>query len=374
MHLQTSIADIVRQGEFPSPYGLPMLKTDRFTDLLMLNLAWCNDEKHPVEASMMNLFFYPKVEETLSEASTQLTSMPREQLQLTEYSRYWHGTQCLLRPLLVLTDYGRLIVINIIVLSLLALWSLYEVWRHCSPSVGIAFAIVLLLAAFPAVPLCIQYSVCFYIMFLCIIYLLRHEEQGHYASTFFTTGALTAYFDLLTTPLLTLGIPLLICLHNSGKAVRTRRVAQLSACWAVGYVVFWLSKCMVAWLLTGHDIMGAFMEEAVKRSLFGLHTISQSIASHPYLYIAAAVMTCFLIYIGVRWLRQSARSSTFLGRHGWLLLVAAMPILWYGALLEHTVIHFFFTWRMLAITLMAIMLLCLDLRQTTPQTETYHDE
>ena len=177
-HLRTSINHLATQEEYPTAFGLPLLKTDNFTDLLMLNEAWCSDNAHPVNAAMLNNYFLT-VDGDLFKASQLMLTKPVEQFQLSEYSRYWHGIQVVLRPLLVLTDYRHLIIANCILLSLLALWCLYEVWQHCSPALSIVFAVTLLLVAFPAVPLCIQYSVCFYIMFAFVIALLRSKGQRH---------------------------------------------------------------------------------------------------------------------------------------------------------------------------------------------------
>ena len=350
---QTSIAYVVEQGEYPLAFGLPLLKIDNFTDLLMLNEAWCSDNAHPVNAAMMNYFFFPEGG-NMFEASVKMINQPVGQEELTEYSRYWHGFQIVLRPLLVLTDYKTLIVINYILLTLLALWCLCNVWQHCKPSVSISLGIVLLLTAFPAVPLCFQYSVCFYIMFLFIIALLRNKTTRRQdVCSFFTVGALTAFFDLLTTPLLTLGIPLLIYMQGTTEDGRMKRSVQLSASWAAGYASLWLSKCLMAWLLTRQNVLGVFMEEAHMRSALGLNTVSRLITGHFLTCIGIAFLSAVLVVLAMRW----ARRCTCLRRDGWLLFVAALPLLWYAVLLQHTVIHFFFVWRMLAITLMALLLL-----------------
>ena len=354
-HCQTSIAYIVKQGEYPSAYGLPLLKTDNFTDLLMLNEAWCCDDTQPVNASMMNYFFLT-YDDNLFKASWQLITQPSKLPQLQEYSRYWHGFQVILRPLLMLTDYSKLIIVNCILLTLVALWCLYDVWWKCSPIDCMSLALVLLLTAFYAVPLCFQYSVCFYIMFFSVITLLRNKKQRkrnkeHEICSFFTIGALTAFFDLLTTPLLTLGIPLLLYLRSRKQRSRTIGLAvRLSIAWGVGYAVLWLSKCLVAWLLTGHSILNFFMKGVYTRSALGLGSINRLLMAHPLICVVILVMLIVIILL-------ITTHIPFLRRHGWLLFIAAMPFLWYAVLLQHSFIHFFFVWRILAVTLLALMML-----------------
>lgn len=354
-HCQTSIAYIVKQGEYPSAYGLPFLKTDNFTDLLMLNEAWCSDDTQPINASMMNYFFLTN-DDNLFKASWQLITQPTEQPQLQEYSRYWHGFQIVLRPLLVLTDYSNLIIVNYILLILVALWCLYEVWWQCSPMDCILLALVLLLTAFYAVPLCFQYSVCFYIMFFSVITLLQNKKhmnrnKEHEVCSFFTIGALTAFFDLLTTPLLTLGIPLLLYLRSKEQRSRTTGLAvRLSIAWGMGYAVLWLSKCLVAWLLTGHNILNFFMKGVYTRSALGLGSINSLIMTHPIICVAILVILIVIILL-------VTTHIPFLRQHGWHLFIAVMPFLWYAVLLQHSIIHFFFVWRILAITVLSLMML-----------------
>ena len=358
---RASIAYVAGLDEYPQAFGLPLLKTDNFTDLLMLGEAWVSDDTRPVEASMMNFFYLPEGR-SLFDASHELITHPVEQLQLTEYSRYWHGFQIVLRPLLVVADYSRLILANYILLTLLALWCLHDLWRLCSPSASILFGIVLLLVAFPAVPLCFQYSVCFYIMFLFVIALLRSDGiRRQEVCSFFTVGALTAFFDLLTTPLLTLGVPLLVYLGVKEKeAGNLKHTIRLSVSWVSGYAALWLSKCLVAWLLTGHNILGPFMEEVLLRSSLGLNIVRRLIMSHPILCTLTLFLGAALAFLVFRWARRNA----FLSRNGWLLFVAAMPLIWYAALLQHSFIHFLFVWRILAITIMALLLLSPLYRKT----------
>ena len=47
-----SVETLSREGKYPSLLGVPLFRIDTFTDALMLNMAWCADEVHPVDAAM----------------------------------------------------------------------------------------------------------------------------------------------------------------------------------------------------------------------------------------------------------------------------------------------------------------------------------
>ena len=62
-----------------------------------------------------------------------------------------------------------------------------------------------------------QYSAVFIITLVSSLYILLKNNINNIASTFLIIGMVTVFFDLLTIPVLTLGIPLLfyISLHQN---------------------------------------------------------------------------------------------------------------------------------------------------------------
>ena len=68
-----------------------------------------------------------------------------------EYGKYWHGYLVFLRPLLTLLDYGKIRVLNGIVLTILLVIALYLLARRLS--VGIALCFACCCASLPSVPL-----------------------------------------------------------------------------------------------------------------------------------------------------------------------------------------------------------------------------
>lgn len=102
-----------------------------------------------------------------------------------EYGRYWHGYLVILKPLLLLFDYGDLRYINIIFQSILIGWLVALLIEQKLKRVAVAFGISLLILNPIAVMLSLQFSSVYYLMlFACIIiinnsdYLKKAQKYG----------------------------------------------------------------------------------------------------------------------------------------------------------------------------------------------------
>ena len=130
------------------------------------------------------------------------------------YGRYWHGYLIVLKTLLLFLNVSEIRMLNLILQGTLFCILLYLVRKR----IGAVYQIPLLLMEAvlnPIVlPLSLQFSWVYYIGILsAIVFLIR--EKWHPKSIlllFLITGMVTSYVDLLTYPLITLGLPMMIFL------------------------------------------------------------------------------------------------------------------------------------------------------------------
>ena len=127
------------------------------------------------------------------------------------YARYWHGYTVLLRPLLCVFNYWQIRMVNYILLSLLAMFTVFLLYREVGAKFALTFAVTLLISNFMIVPMALQFSTCYYIAFGAICLFLMGSRFTETAKdrilVFFLIGAVCSFMDLLTTPILTLGLP-----------------------------------------------------------------------------------------------------------------------------------------------------------------------
>ena len=363
-----SAEQIEKEGIFRKISGFYLFQIDNMTDCMMMNMAVTADDKHPIHSAMNNYYSYGDLNEgyMAMAINTALTAKedPQVMTEHIHYGRYWQGSQVFLRPLLLITDYHGIRIINYILLSLLLIWLLFLTIHRFGLAVSILFLLSLLLVNIPIVPLSIQFSTCFYLMFLSTIFILTHSNIKSPFIFFFIIGALTSYFDFLTTPQITLGIPLIFLFLQKKKYHNPCwKVFILSLAWLLGYALLWASKWMVAYMLTGDNIMDSVIGSIELRTsdfvVFHGNTISISslffavcskIQWWIWLLIFVFSLLTIFVYIkiqtGILTIRQ----------YKWLLLVAMIVPVWFMLLRNHTIQHIFFTWRALLVCIYSLLL------------------
>ena len=98
----------------------------------------------------------------------------------------------------------------------------------------------------------LQYSFIFIVTLISMIAVLivyKYKKQKFIPIIFFITGALATYFDLLTYPLVTLGMPIvLVALLESRR--KTKLLDQillsikLGVMWAIGYGLLFFTSIL----------------------------------------------------------------------------------------------------------------------------------
>jgi len=116
-HVRLSVAQVADNGPiFTARLGLlEPFKLGTFSDCLILGISYCADSSHPLSASM-NAIFPAKDGSPVAGAHLMLNSPPDGTLQPVVYSRYWHGNQIIIRPLLCVTTVNGIRLLNILLL------------------------------------------------------------------------------------------------------------------------------------------------------------------------------------------------------------------------------------------------------------------
>lgn len=131
------------------------------------------------------------------------------------YARYWHGYLIFVRPLLLLTDYRGLVTLNVTAFLLLFGFCAYRVIKRCNGWTAIALLLSLIIVRVVSLVFCLSFSVSFFLAMLLMIavsYLAGRRRERLLLPLFLASGICIAYFEQLMTPLVALGLPLLLYL------------------------------------------------------------------------------------------------------------------------------------------------------------------
>lgn len=184
---------------------------------------------------------------------------------------------------------------------------------------------------------------------------------------FLVTGILTAFFDLLTYPFVTLGIPLITylavdreCSENLIKSIKDIIFHTVS--WCIGYVGMWGAKWVIASVFTDENVIKEAVDQVMFRS--GHFEKGRSYTTTLWLNFNACnmksiwvVLICLVVYLLVRAVINYRRTGMkpFPGTAA-ILLVSLYPFLWYYLTMHHSSDNSYFTWRELSISVYGVLM------------------
>jgi len=292
-----------------------------------------------------------------------------------EYGRYWHGYLVILKPLLLLFDYGDLRYINIIFQSILIGWLVALLIEQKLKRVAVAFGISLLILNPIAVMLSLQFSSVYYLMLFACIIIIKQKAHIIYSSKyfiyfFFLLGILTSFFDFLTYPAITLGIPLILFLavnENITIYVKLKGIFKAVIFWGLGYGGMWSGKWLIASLLLKSNMFAdAFsnilfrtsMEKDGDKLNWGLVIWRNVRVLLKWPFIILGIIILLFVLLCLIKSGLNGKSKEVMKRIIPYFIISLIPFAWYFFMGNHSYEHYWFTFRELGITCFSA-LICL---------------
>lgn len=334
--LQSELVDI----RVTHSFGLAS-QLDNHTDREMINTSLKSDEVSLIQAAVVE-----------------------------EYSRYWHGYQVLLRPALMLLSYDNIRMVNIFVVFILLFISAHLVAKRVNIIVALCYLGCLLISHIEIFPYSMQFANSYIVMMGAVIYVccdkLLTASLERQALFFISVGSFTNFVDFLTAPLITLGLPLcvLFSILNVRASITFRRnlgtIAVGVVSWGLGYALTWISKWVIAALLTGRSFTEIFLSSVMFRILgddeYPLDRQAMYFANFSTMFpkIVMAILLLCIIALVLLSLRHSKWIKLGVAVAPVLLLVPA-PYIWYFGFANHSQIHYWFTYRAQSVAVLAVL-------------------
>lgn len=290
------------------------------------------------------------------------------------YARYWHGYLVILKPLLSFFSYADIRMMNMMCQMIL-------ICSFCALLVnlfGIKYTMPFFLTLSVLNPIVtglnFQNSTSFYCSIIPAIVMLMYYNNSKKIEKmrffFMIIGIVTVYFDFLTYPIVSLGIPLVLCLlmmsgdKNVWIIIRSELIN--SCYWAVGYCSMWAAKWIVASVILRQDVIGDALSQILFRT--GIEnrdiekiTIFQCWAHVMKVMIKPAYILLFIfsILIAVLFIFLQIRKSKNKLRKVFLyilpyLIVASYPFIWWAGTKNHCIQNSKFVYRDFCIFIFSI--------------------
>lgn len=367
-NMQASAGVFEEEGIYPVLFPWCNSRLDSTTDALILLISACDTEDSPVTQAMSGTWNTLSTAETASNVLAQHygAGVPFDGSE--PYYQYWHGYQVIIRPLLCVLNYSGIRILNgILQTGLLII--LCSLMIRCGLKRYILPYLVCVAMLMPvALAMSLQFSSCYYILTLgsIAILLARDHLDQKDGVIFLYIGIATAYFDFLTYPAATLGIPAVFyCCIRKNSPVRDAFCRGVKVCfsWAVGYGLMWAGKWLFGSLILRKNILAIASDKVTERSSGDgnmLHNIHAALSANiktflhtpvSILVILLAVIFCIVLLRQLRRKQQTvchAASVIFP-----FLVLAIVPIAWYLVTSQHAVIHYWFTNKALMVSVFA---------------------
>lgn len=334
---------------YQSPYYM-----DNFTDALIVNQALTNGR---TELNLWQRMMLVPRKTTGGEECASLHQLVEDDSAMKDYlyPRYWHGSTFLMRILLTLNDYLTLRTFFYLLSSLLLVWVLIGMVRHIGGWSAVLYTLSLISINLFMMQHSIQFVTSLLLALIGSLWVLyRVKESRQLLTLFFVLGSLTTYFDLLTCPLLTWGLPLLVWIvlprSESDKHIVQSLLASLL--WGVGYAATWVAKWLLATATTSVNVFAdATSQASLRASVEDFNrweAVTRNLELVPWLYTTIALV--MLVILAVRHFNREGWRKALL-----CLAVALAPIVWFMALANHSGLHYWFTYRILAVTILGLL-------------------
>ncbi len=351
-------------------------KLDCFTDLLILNTSF-NKGKTEDESVIIRAVENSRYSEVNGNQFVSLEELMDDDsiYNNQEYSRYWHGIQTILRPLLLFLNFEEIIFLLIIVMNILLVIAAIYINKNLSVFHAIAFVFSMIAVGFFIVPISLQYIGAFAITLVSIIIiniLFQKNLEKYLPYLFFIIGGLTVFFDLLTVPALTLGISLIIMIllknkkENNLNIIKTIfEVIKLSIIWCISYIGVFVSKWVIASIVLKRDAITVAINNILFRvngseeypiTRFGAISENFSFLINNVLIalIFISIIACLICMIKYK---KNIKDMKIIIVY---IMISLYPYVWYFVFAGHSTIHAWFTFRLQAITIFAILCILIE--------------
>ena len=333
---------------------------DTFTDGIMMGSVLYDGGESPLEKAV-KIYRYSYTEVESNNVAEILTGYNQNQAATLSYGRYWHGYLSFLRPLCMLFSYDDLRMLGCVIQGGLIIWIALELHRRRKTAVVPFFICVISVTPMVTVS-SLQYMHVYILGLLAMLTVLKAgkwiDRKKLWPEFFAFIGILTSYIDLLTFPLVAFALPLMACFISDNEKLSLRFFFIMAISWAAGYGVFWAMKWVISWLTGYGEELGSALDSVARRSSRpeqGAANRLQAIVLNLRVFQRPGYIAAFLVGAGVI-LAQCVKSGRRFSAQRMLplLMLSAVPFVWYIVLADHSNDHSFYTFRELAVTFFAL--------------------
>ena len=366
-------AKVAKFSYYPRLYkGKDYSQLDNYTEGFVLGMA-----VHKDDLGIRGAFLQPHYEnEALQEGGWH----PEERLKSViegegkmanaEYGRYWHGHLLVEFPLFMFTDLKGIYVFFAVIMAVFFAMAAYMLWKKAGifPVIALVISLLLVHIWYTVLSTKFFYSFAIALFGIFLIAVKADAGEGELGSIFFGLGAVTVFLDFMSTPVVSMGLPLIALiiikrdeLGRSGAAKAAGFAMKMVLSWLLGWGILGLANWVIYTVALG-DAGGAVQVLSRRVALW-------SWSSDPSRYgRLLGIMRVILIYSGrfrypilagllllialPVFVKKNEKSR---GARAAIAVVALMPFVWWLAVNTSVARHYWAVYRTIAVVFFGIL-------------------
>lgn len=346
-------------------------KIDRYADAILLGIAFQYDSRDPFVSVLTSKYYHnPLQNENFNLRDAAEQDLPANQ----QYLRYWHGSAGIVRVLMTFLSLRQIYILHGVLLALLLFGLLFRLFlrREFVPAFGLLAGFVGISCWY--IPLSLEYTWVFLILLVQLHMVLLKgfpRDWGKRSLFFLISGMITNYLDFLSCETVTLLVPLLLLLwlEHRERTFSLRDAGKVFLAWLAGYAGMYLAKWGLAALALGENVL-PYVAEHVGERLVGTSGGADLLTEllnaplrnlrmlFPLEYGAVGTAVGILLVVVLGYLGYVHHRAGFNKKQVRIyLLLGLVPYVRYLALINHSYLHYFFTFRAQLATLFALALI-----------------
>lgn len=371
-HVRASLEIIDKEGNYNVIGDYEKSSTmDGHTDALILTAALMTNSKQP--DSILTNPMCGSSDDGAGSLEAFLEQYPLDYSEPTwNYVRYWMGFRAPVRLLLTKLDYGQIrTYLGYGLFTLIALVACC-IAKYTNLRTMFVFMLSIILVKPQVICNSLQFSCCFFMALSAMLLVpYIHKNKRWEVLFFLELGMITMYFDFYTSPTIVFGYPLVFLLVMDiieNEKIKYFRLVRNIVVWLVGYAMMWIAKLTFTTFFTSYNGLQnglkAFSERVGINKLEGLEeyysiplaikNVFDTVLPNREDKILCVVLLLLAIILIVILNNKKQISIKALKMYLPILIVAAIPFVWFGVAAEPTAIHAWFQYRNIALTYWAV--------------------
>ena len=369
-NIKNSVPVLLNEGNYYNPIFKDNIghQLDNFTDALIIGTAYddCGKSHNLLECSVLNARLYVNQDPL----GSLVMSVNGDEETNENYTRYWMGSSSLIRFLFMFLNIQQIRYLNMFIMVVVLAVAFYFIAKKLNFVYGIIYLFAVFLMDVFLIPLSIQFfpvTLTAIVGSIAVVLLYNSKYKNKMPFLFTIVGMVTSYLDLLTFPLITYGLSMIVylmCYSLESKISYKESVGNIfiyGMLWSLGYFGTFFMKWALASLITLSDQFKPALDAFIFRtnmtgekiSLINVFDVNTSIIFTDMLKTILIVFTIIVALLLIKFRNKKIDIKIIIST----ILLGVTPFAWYMIFSNHSFVHKFMTYRILIVSVVSLLFL-----------------